>query len=352
MNATMPSQLWSADLGTVCPKPTDWIWPGFIAKSNFTLLTGLWKSGKTTLLSLLLARRHNSAPLLNSPVTSGRTVCVSEESPEIWAERHKALNFGPDLCLFCRPFRGIPSKVEWDAFLASLLVLHNEKPFDLLILDPLAHFLRNENNPRVILSALMPLADFTAKGIGVLATCHPAKGKPILGQAARGSGALPAHADIALELRPPRNRQSRRRHLHGFSRHSSTPTILTITLNGEGTNYEIIDHVKEIFQAKWKHILAVLESAPQKLTAADIRYLWPSEYEKLSISNIRKTLHSAHESGLINCEGTGSHSDPRRYWLTSRVDQWRQAKPLYDFIEEQERACNIPFTSYCEQHRK
>jgi hypothetical protein len=33
-----------------------WLWLGFVARGGVTLLTSQWKAGKTTLLSLLLAR--------------------------------------------------------------------------------------------------------------------------------------------------------------------------------------------------------------------------------------------------------------------------------------------------------
>jgi AAA domain len=345
-----PCPVWSSELAKVCSQPINWIWPGFFAAGNFTLLTGLWKAGKTTLLSLLLARRNQPGLLIGQPVAAGRTVYVSEENPELWAVRHQALNFGDQLCLFCRPFRRIPSPMEWQTFLASLLALHADKPFELLILDPIAQFLQSENNPKAILNALMPLTAFTAKGIALLATCHPTKGKPLLGQAARGSGALTAHADISLELRLPRNNPlSRRRKLHGFSRHHSTPSLLSIVLNDAGTDYAVVDDAKETFNASWMPILAVLESAPQKLTAGDVLHLWPSDHDKLSLSTVRNTLKAAHEAEMVLCEGTGANTDPIRYWLASREEYWRQTKPFYDILEEQQRQCNFPFTPYAQQ---
>src|SRR4051794_30842090 len=36
--------------------PTRWLWDGYIAAGSISLLTSLWKSGKTTLVSLLLAQ--------------------------------------------------------------------------------------------------------------------------------------------------------------------------------------------------------------------------------------------------------------------------------------------------------
>jgi AAA domain-containing protein len=36
--------------------PPTWLWPGYLGAGRVTLLTSQWKSGKTTLVSLLLAR--------------------------------------------------------------------------------------------------------------------------------------------------------------------------------------------------------------------------------------------------------------------------------------------------------
>ncbi len=43
-----------------------WICTGLLAARYLTLLTGLWKSGKTTLLAMLLGRRRSAMPLVQS----------------------------------------------------------------------------------------------------------------------------------------------------------------------------------------------------------------------------------------------------------------------------------------------
>src|SRR5262245_4478049 len=51
--------------------PTRWLWHGLLAPGKLTLLTSLWKSGKTTLLAHLLARRRCGGDFLGLPVTPG-----------------------------------------------------------------------------------------------------------------------------------------------------------------------------------------------------------------------------------------------------------------------------------------
>jgi hypothetical protein len=65
------------------------------------------------------------------------------------------------------------------------------------------------------LEALRPLELLTADGASVLLLHHPKKGDVLAGQAARGSGALCAYADVLLELHwaVRDNREDRRRRL-------------------------------------------------------------------------------------------------------------------------------------------
>jgi hypothetical protein len=43
------------------PDDTGWVWDGVLARGDVSLLTGVWKSGKTTLL----------AGLLHAPLAAG-----------------------------------------------------------------------------------------------------------------------------------------------------------------------------------------------------------------------------------------------------------------------------------------
>ena len=49
-------QVWSDEIAVAPDEPINWVWEGFVAQGNLTLLTSQWKAGKTTLASALLAR--------------------------------------------------------------------------------------------------------------------------------------------------------------------------------------------------------------------------------------------------------------------------------------------------------
>src|SRR5436305_2676093 len=48
-----------------------WLWDGYLASANVTLLVGPWKAGKTTLLSVLLARLETGGTLAGRAVRAG-----------------------------------------------------------------------------------------------------------------------------------------------------------------------------------------------------------------------------------------------------------------------------------------
>src|SRR5262245_6302183 len=98
-----------AELGAGAGDRRPWLWDGFLAPGNVTLLTGQWKTaGKTTLLSLLLARLNGGGTLAGQAVRPGRAVIVTEEDDLLWDKRGQKLNFGNEHEWICRPFRGLP----------------------------------------------------------------------------------------------------------------------------------------------------------------------------------------------------------------------------------------------------
>jgi hypothetical protein len=57
-----------------------WLWHGYLGPGKTTLLTSQCKSGKTTLVTLLLARMEHAGQLAGSPVAPGRAFVISDES--------------------------------------------------------------------------------------------------------------------------------------------------------------------------------------------------------------------------------------------------------------------------------
>jgi hypothetical protein len=328
----MLTETWTDGLADADPDP-NWIWPGLLAPEQITLLTAVWKTGKTTLLALLLARRHSAGTLLNRPVRPGVTAIVTEESRALWRGRDCKLTFGPNVCFFCRPFASRPTRSQFDDLVAHLLDLRRRRGLDLVAIDTLARFLplRTENSAEAMLEALAPLRRLTDEGLALLLCHHPAKGRAAPGQAARGSGALPAFADILLEMRPadPDSPADRRRLLFGYGRSDETPPLVQVELNADGSDYAVLSEAPaDDFARQWPALFGVLEEAREKLTRTRILEHWPDDYPRPSLATLWRWLDTACARRLVCCEGTGRAADPFRYWLAAREQEWLQ-DPLY-----------------------
>src|SRR2546422_167373 len=96
-----------AHLGAL-PPAQPWLWTGYLAPGHITLLTSIWKCGKTTLIAALLSRMGAGGTLAGQAVAAGKAVIVSEESPQHWSTRATTFDFGTHVGFLCRPFTGLP----------------------------------------------------------------------------------------------------------------------------------------------------------------------------------------------------------------------------------------------------
>jgi hypothetical protein len=320
---------------------TDWLWHGYLVPGGVTLLTSLWKSGKTTLLSVLLHRMKTGGELAGAAVTAARAVVVSEEDPVLWERRSRRLDFGEHVSWLCRPFRTRPTPAEWRALIDSLAVLRRERGTDLAVIDPLAAFLpgRDENTAGLMLEALLPLQTLTAAGMAVLLLHHPRKQSAAPGMTARGSGALSAHVDVILEMTTvSADPDNRRRRLLGFSRFTETPLDRVIELNTAGTDYAALgDFAEQEFLRGWALLRRVLTDAPDKLTRREILDAWPADEERPSDTTLWRWLDRAASRDLLLRDGDGHRTDPFRYWLAEKEAAWRD-DPIWALLEQQRAA--------------
>jgi hypothetical protein len=310
-----------AELEPTCP----WLWQGLIAPTQFTLLTSPPKTGKTTLLAALLAKRKSESTLAGLAVTPGPSAIVSEEPRHIWRARGKSLAFRDDTVLFCRPFLGKPSLDELRALCKRLADLHQERGTDLAVFDSLVHFLPRgaENNPDLLVDALAPVRRLAEAGVAVLALHHPAKHAPPGEHSARGTVALPGYVDISLELRlvNARDKTDRRRYLSAASRWPETPPLLLVELTQVGSDYRVLDIPDDALESHWPGLRIVLEDAYRKLELAEILEQWPGDHEAPSRPTLQRLLDKALARALVCRAGSGRRQDAYRYWLPQKEAQ-------------------------------
>lgn len=314
-------------------RPLDWLWDGYLAAGQVTLLTGRWKTGKSTLTAALLAKLWAGGPLGGRAVTAGRALVLTEESAAIWKQRREALALDCQVGFLFDVFRGKPSQRQWLRLIQRLVNLHATEPFHLLVLDPLASFLPgvDENLAGHMLRCLLPLRRLTQRGVALLLLHHPAKTARLDGTLARGSGALPAFADIVLEMTPvePRDRKDRRRLLIGLSRHSATPHDWVIKLNEAGTDYEGLGTLADAeFARHWPMLAELFSRAEKKLTRRQVSDRWEEENEPVSPLLLWRWLDHAEARGLLCRDGANNPASPFRYWHAEHGPDWQPPTDL------------------------
>jgi RecA-family ATPase len=183
-----------------------YLWDGYIVLESVTLLTSLWKAGKTTLLALLLKAMSDGSLLAGRSVTAGRVFVVTEESARLWAGRRDKLKIGDHVFFDIRPFRTRPGFLDWLQYIKHLTDVVHRYGLSLVCLDTLSSLspCDDENAAAKMMAALTPLHAITEAGAGVVMLHHPRKGDGTEGRTSRGSGALPGFADVIVEMRRPR----------------------------------------------------------------------------------------------------------------------------------------------------
>jgi hypothetical protein len=308
-----------AGSGTI--PPVAWLWHGYLARGNLTLLTSLWKAGKTTLLAGLLQRLGDGGDFLGRECSPAKAVVVSEESSELWAARSRNLPIGGHARLVSRPFRGRPTPDEWTALIDRFLDLQAANELDLLAIDPLAWFVpgRSESDPSILLEMLQPLQQLAAAGAAVLLLHHPRKKASAEGNSARGGGALLGFVDIILELHRVGGLRcdERRRRLIGLSRHAETPRRLVYEWEPAGEFVAVPDPYETRYRENWEQVRAILAQLGTAATHQELLSDWPSDRERPAASVLYEWLNRAFDEKLVQREGTGRRGEPYRYRLAN-----------------------------------
>src|SRR5687767_14417444 len=93
--------VWAAQLAAQTAPHASWLWEGYLARGEVTLLTSQWKVGKTTLVSVLLDRLAHGGTLAGKTASAARVAVLSEESPRHWSRRCAQFGAWDHVCFFC-----------------------------------------------------------------------------------------------------------------------------------------------------------------------------------------------------------------------------------------------------------
>jgi DNA repair protein RadA/Sms len=295
-----------------------WVLKGCVARGAVTLLSALWKAGKSTLLSHLLKAVEDDGTFCGLAVSKAKVLYVTEENESLWADRRDAVGFGDNARFQVRPFGSKPTWPQWFAFLEHLKKVREEFPYELLVLDTLSNLwpLRDENEATQMQSVLMPLHAF-GPDVAILAVHHLRKGGGDEATGSRGSGALAAFVDVLLELRryDAMSKTDTRRVLSGYGRYTEVPSEVVLDLTPGG--FIAVGTRQETRQRSVASVLAsMLPTKPPGVTADDLLTEWPGDGAKPQRDILLGALKAGHERGDYGREGRGVKGSPHRYWMS------------------------------------
>lgn len=296
----------------------DFIVEGYVSPGHSTLITAIWKGGKSTLLAHAIKAMEHGGDI-GVPVHPAKVLVVTEESEAIWAMRRDELSFGDHVSFVCRPFMGRPYRKDWEAFAQWIA----EGDWEVVIIDtlPAVSPVTDENDATKVLEALSPLTVITKANKALVLVSHIRKSDGNEGTATRGSGALPGWVDIIVEMRryDPERKGDPRRVLTGLSRFASTPDELVIELT-DGGYVSCGTRTDAGRDERLDAMKTIIDGAEIALTPRGIHERWKDKIDDIprpSLRCIERDLYEANEAGIVDRSGTGKKGDPYAY-------RWRE----------------------------
>jgi len=299
----------------------DWVWHGFLARGFITLLIGLWKAGKSTMLAHLLKAMAEGGELAGE-VNPGRVLVCTEEGAGLWARRRDDVGFQDNATFVVRPFKIRPNALDWRDFVEWIADRVKADNIGAVVLDTWSAFnpTTDENDASGMMAALLPLHLIAEAGAAVLIVHHPKKGDGAEAQASRGSGALTGFVDIIVELRRfcAESSDDRRRTLRCYSRFDESPPEVVVELGDDG--YRTIGSKGDASRNDRQQVIDDILTEDSWKTAATVRDEWPEgAIPKPSKRTVQLDLTHGAENDRWLRQGNGVRNDPYTYKFDSRT---------------------------------
>jgi hypothetical protein len=314
-------------------KPPEPLIPYLAWPSRLTVLSGLAKAGKSTLLAHAAAALTKGGEFLGGSVQEGRALLVGlEENLDDMARRADELGTAPDRLriVFCRR----PDLLE------GITNLLSEWPADLIVLDSLqayAHAVTGGEAPQSGDSAawsavIRPLEQLARESRSALVVLHHARRSD---ESFRDSGEIAAAADLLLEMRMPTNKQPRdTRHLAGRGRLGIVDPFVIALQNGQYVLPELVGKMSDEERA-----LSIIRATPGiTRTGANGAYKQLGRQTKEGQKIIDRLIHD----GLVDepDKGKGLYPvEPGEEFVDSTPPEDPDAISLQDVTGDSEELC-------------
>jgi hypothetical protein len=291
----------------------EWLVTGYIAEGGLTLLSAKVKLGKTTLATRLIQAILNDLPFLGARTKRTPIVYLTEQPRVSFKVALQRANL-----LHEQDLRILYYNQTLDRTWADVAIGAGEEckrlGAKLLIVDTLGQFAGlvgdEENNAGAQMEAIRPLQAIAAQGIGGLILSHDRKSGGEVGDAIRGSSALPGAVDTVLSLRrPDGNIRKSLRVVRSLSRFSETPEELVIELTDQG--YIALGQKADVVLLEARQgILTALPNSEADATTIDEIL----KTVKVMRTTAQRALKELASGGKIQKVGTGRKRNAFRYF--------------------------------------
>jgi len=305
---------WVAITDLEGPATPEYLWEKYLARGCVSLLTGRWKTGKSTLLGYLMAAMEKGGDL-GSRVEPARVLVVSEEPTVVLKGRQEALGIGGHVAYVQTPYFGKPSQGQWEDLLLFLLHAVVVDGFDVVVLDSLAEAwaVRKENDAVGCREAFSRLKVLQEAGAAILVLHHPAKAigadnEPV----ARGSGDILAYPDILISLSPDGPGETNRRILRCVGRFER-PEDRVLELRDDGY-HQVGTGRSATPDARMVMVLNAVPAHPPGITAKALHKSQEKGEVQLSLRAVQKYLKRANARGDIFATEGSERGKPTHYY--------------------------------------
>jgi 5S rRNA maturation endonuclease (ribonuclease M5) len=300
----------AGDVIAAAPPDPDWIWNGYVAPGEVSLIAGRPKVGKSTLVFGLIAAVLHGRPFAGRQTRGRGVLLLTEEGVTTFAE--KARVFGIETHPRFHVLLRRRTQAGWLEVVAEARTYCRKRELDLLVVDTFDKWagLRgdDENKSGPVLQALEPLMQASGDGLAVIVVSHQRKAAGDHGEAVRGSNAITGTVDVIVEIERVAD-VAHARALVGTSRHSSTPEELAVELTDDGyVDRGDVETLKGRLEAN--RIVAVLSTEP--VTSKEI-----AEATEIPEATVRRRLEELHGDGRVERTGEGRKGSPYRWKMLS-----------------------------------
>lgn len=316
----------------------EWVWENYVAKGNITLLSALWKAGKSTFLRHLFVAISKEEEFAGQPTKKAKILVVSEEDHGEWIDQREGLipeNIN-HILVWSRPIRMKPNLKQWIELIENLTEKCKEEKIDMVVIDTLTTFwpIDNENDPAQVIKALVPLYNFTENRIAVFLVHHFRKSGGDQAQASRGSGALPGFVDNIIEFTRhiDDGANTTKRILKTYGRFDNVIPEIVIDLTADGKYKTLGDPYEVSKSARIHKIINMFKEGFEKLSVKDIQKMWISSGGTISlrsVQNYTKDLIQKDILSLVDTQVSDKGAKTPIYTLTEHwQDQTQKFYPL------------------------